>query len=137
MIRPSNGAAPFELPDAPVDGYKVTWWRVEGFDDNVHVIECHATYYVHKKWNEYCPDRPGGADIIDSWMIQDIMRCRGAGWSSAWDLDDWKRDKYFSTKKEALEEVIRQLRMSREEFVSLSIRCADNIHKLLAELGGL
>jgi hypothetical protein len=136
MIRPSNGTAPFEIPDEPVDGYKVTWYHVEGSDADVHVREYCAVYYINKKWSEFSQHHDSGADIVNTWMMYQNNNLTGRtneGWTGAWAYVEWGTNRNFSTKKEAIKEVIRQLELNREKFAQLGSRCTDNIYKLLAE----
>lgn len=137
MIRPSDGKAPFEIPDEPVDGYKVTWYHVEGSEADVHAREYCAVYYINKKWSEFSQYHDSGADIVNQWMLHQsgtLIGRTNEGWIEAWDGVWWGKNRNFGTKKEAIKEVIRQLELNREKFAQLGRQCADNIYKLLEEL---
>jgi hypothetical protein len=136
MITPSNGEAPFEIPDEPVDGYKVTWWMVDRVSDyDIQIYECYAVYYINKKWSEYCPESPEGSDIVNEWMVHTPYDGRtNEGWVDAWNGSEWRPSKCFRTKREAQAETLRRLRLNREYLNTKSEQCTIRINQLLKEL---
>lgn len=127
------GMPPFALPDAPIDGYRVTWFEVGSDNLSACVSERHAIYHVHTRWADYAPGARGGADIINQWMCGDGERTTGRtneGWREAFKDYDWRR--CFATRGEAVAEA---LRMLRRHLHSLDEQRA-RLEQRIAELGG-
>lgn len=94
---------PFELPDEPVDKYRVEWWTL-----NVQGVQAHhAIYHVNSTWEEICPDdeRPG-APFINHWQLFTNGHFDGRsvdGWTKALGflVTPWNRIENYTTRAEA------------------------------------
>ena len=74
----------FDLPDEPVDGHELRFFLLEVWGDEVSITAVTFTYHVSTPWAKYSPDGPGGADLVDTWMIKHDGHTvgRNPGWES-------------------------------------------------------
>lgn len=96
---------PFMLPNEPVDGYTVKYYDLSMCELWCYIKETVCVYHVHTPWYIYAPNRKGGADLIDDWMISvegsDVGRIDN--WS---DIIKISSEDIFATRKEAIQESI-------------------------------
>ncbi|MBX3261073.1 MAG: hypothetical protein KF782_15425 [Labilithrix sp.] len=113
-------ALPFELPDAPVDGFEFTVWLVITHDLGDHIVEpIRFVYRVNRTWAEEFPEDEDrrGAPFVDEWIAYtqaDRFSRAADGWRG---IERCFRDRNhnlyhwaFATKAEALEVARRRLR---------------------------
>lgn len=107
--------AVFNLPDEPVDRYRIEWWSTE-FGE--YVNRCHAVYYVDADYREVCPGDGSGARIVDQWMVyRDGNReGRAEGWLTprSWEGPDIHPDRR-SAERSRLAKLEGRLRSLEEE----------------------
>lgn len=98
-------ALPFTIPDEPVDGFVVSCYRVDLWGDSAQVDHFAYEYHVCTPWGRYSPDRPGGSDLVDTWMINEGGRCIGRmpGWQA---IRRIPADIVFATHAEAVEAAV-------------------------------
>jgi hypothetical protein len=89
------------LPAEPVDGYKITWYMVEGAD--LRVSEYRLVYHAHRAWREVCPnDHREGAGFHDQWQVFENGRFESR--TSGWHLISYWHDQFergYATRQEA------------------------------------
>lgn len=66
MMSPKEEA--LQILADPKDGDVITLYKVEYYASRTHVAEMTYTYHENTPWDEYCPSRPGGADLVNDWM---------------------------------------------------------------------
>ena len=72
----------FDLPETPIDKYKIEYWSVDYYGYEYHISHIEAVYFVNTPYETLNPGIKGGAQIKDDWMIYDDGRCTGRlpGW---------------------------------------------------------
>ena len=123
----------FNLPEEPVDGYRIDWWRVSTSRDWYYINKMHAIYYVNTPWNEYAPENKGGAALVDDWMIYKDDYKWGEGRWCGWKTPEENLAKYhigYATREEAEEATKRYL----EEYKQKAERDIQIINAMLVSL---
>jgi hypothetical protein len=74
---------PFVFPESPVDRFTVEWWTVTDSVLDFALVAHRAEYHVNTKWSDMPNARPGGADVVDDWMLYRDGTCVGRteGWT--------------------------------------------------------
>lgn len=103
----SEKTIPFTIPDAPTDKYRVKFYRLSMSRLWCYINEIECIYYVNTPWDEYAPDRKGGAALVDDWICLKDSHPEGR-------ICEWKGilniqpDNIFATRKDAIREAIRR-----------------------------
>lgn len=68
-------AFPFELPDEPVDQYRIDWWELDlNYEELIldygALVHYHVIYHVNSPWDDFCGDtQVKGADFVNQWQL--------------------------------------------------------------------
>ena len=122
-----------ELPEKPVDQYRLDWYRVSVTNTRYYISKMHAIYHINTPWNVYSPNESGGTDLIDDWMLYHDENAQGrwCGWESpkSETLKNYLIN-CFATLPEANLETIRIL----QHYLIAETRIIDHIHRMIAEI---
>jgi len=99
------------IPDKPVDGFKVKFYRLHINTQFVNIGVMEYVYYVNTPWDVYDPTRKGGADLVDDWMLNKDGYCEGrvCGWKHIRAFLQEQKSTTFEFKIDALHEAIKRL----------------------------
>lgn len=108
-----------KLPEKPVDQYVVEYWDI----DYERLTKVRLVYHVNTPWKTYEPERSGGADLVDDWMVyrDDSTYAEGrfCGWDAPCGITFGKR--CFLTREEAV--VVLKERLERSlEYAKQKVR---------------
>lgn len=62
---------PYDLPCEPVDGHILSFYQVDATGDDLRLRRISLEYHVATPWARYSPDRGGGTDLVDTWMVSE------------------------------------------------------------------
>lgn len=88
----------------PQDGDVITLYQALYCGDRMNVVEKTYAYHKNTPWDEFSPDDPGGADIVDMWMTTERGHVIGRAQTKRIIENIRSRDQYrlFVTRGEAL-----------------------------------
>lgn len=102
------------LPAEPVDQHVVEYWDI----DYERLTKVRLVYHVNTPWVKYEPERTGGADLVDDWMVyrDDSKYAEGrlCGWDAPKFITFGKR--YFLTREEAVKVLRERLEGTLEHY---------------------
>lgn len=104
----------FEIPDNPIDQYKLNWWHLSQTEHWCYISEMVAVYHVNTPWGRVGSPERRGADLLDVWQL--LENGHFTGRIPSWEaIRTQSTNDNFTSKEETVKEAVERCKQFIEE----------------------